>query len=140
MYSIQDEKITGQLFGDQFVSELKRFFSHGNRRTRRSSILARILFETAIESGNEIKLIDHHLFSNSDAAARFMEKQIEQVYQWYRDQGVVFKNIKIRDGKVSAELMPDKRIYELYHYHRIKEIEHKPIKEEKEFSKLLLIL
>jgi len=141
MYLIQDEKITGQqLFDDQFISELKRFFSYGNRRTRRSTILARVLLETAIESGNEIKLIDHHLCLNSDAAIRYMEDYIKNIYQWYRDQGVIFKNIMIRNGKIYAELYPDTENLILYSKLRIKEIEYKPIQKEREFSKLLLII
>lgn len=140
MYNIQNEKITGQLFDDQFISELKRFFSYGNRRTRRSTILARILLETAIETVEPIKLIDHYLYKNNEGAIRFMEHQVVSIYQWYIDQGVSFRNISIKNGIVIAELIETSNNRILYDKLRIREIIHKPIQEEKEFSKLLLII
>lgn len=59
-YPFQDESIQGEEFDSKFASELKRFYSKGNRRSGRSSLIAQILVETAIETGDVIHILDHH--------------------------------------------------------------------------------
>lgn len=73
---------------DNFELELKKFFSFGRRRTGKSITLARVLVETALESGKEIKIIDHYLDAHSQHhAINNLYNQCRMVIDYYKSNG-----------------------------------------------------
>ena len=87
-------------FDDDFMSKLKTFFSMGDqgcRRTGRSTLLARILLEEAIECGRKLVLIDHFLDPRGGGEPSWqMGKKIQEWVRWYEERDV-FISVLIDD-------------------------------------------
>lgn len=85
-----DVRSLGKPFSKDFYNELKRFFSKGNRRTGRSYMLAKILVDTAIETNDEIYLLDHwQLFGGSNRhLTYYLSKTINDIIRYYRESGL----------------------------------------------------
>jgi len=79
-------------FDKEFMSKLKTFFSmsdQGCRRTGRTTAIARILLEEAIESGRSIKIIDHHIDKRGggEPVCQVIRK-IQEWVRWYEEEDV----------------------------------------------------
>lgn len=62
IFPIQDEQIKDfEPHADNFEMELKKFYSQGRRRSGRSTILARVMVETALETGQMIAIAGHEI-------------------------------------------------------------------------------
>ena len=112
------------IFDEEFCSKLKAFYSFeegervpgnmGYRRSGRTKILARILLETAIESGRELIIQDHYLdvcgVSNSNHCLR---REIENAAREYRDYDGVHINLEFHRSlpRFKAWLMDGKLKY-----------------------------
>ena len=111
-------------FDDEFMSKLKTFFSmsdKGCRRTGRTTLLARILLEEAIESGNKTVMIDHHLDAERGTRIIYhLQEAIQEWVEWYRERDVdiciEFTNRNVPEFR--ARLLP--MIHDKYHHLRIK--------------------
>lgn len=82
------------IFDQEFCDKLKAFYSYKEeyRRTGRTYKLAKILLETAIESGREICIRDHYLDVHGVANAEHnMFRQVEHIVYEYRDLGIEIK-------------------------------------------------
>lgn len=84
----QDNNI-GPGFSKEFYNELHRFYSQGNRRSGRTHLLARVLVNTAIETGEIIYLHDHHsVFKNNRDINRHLLTEIRKVIALYDKKGL----------------------------------------------------
>lgn len=93
-----------ELFDHTFRRKLKAFYSfdegnrrdgpmhsghHGYRRTGRTTLLARVLLETAIESGNTLEVNDHHCIAGrAQHANRHLADAIREVAHSYKGLGL----------------------------------------------------
>lgn len=122
---------------EEFASKLKGFFSDRKfRRSGRTFLLARILVETGIESGESVKWFDHY---NVHSRNSDMPPELHRVIAWYKERGI---NIKIEDVSSINQSLKFRLIsgMHLYNLHRIVDYVPKVKEEERQFSKLLLIL
>jgi len=122
-FELQNEEIG--VYEDQlsegFQVELKRFFSQGQRRKFRSTILARVLVETAIETGKFINYVDHHsIFDDETSSKRHIRELIKKYLDdlKYKHNVDFFVNIDNYNGiKISI----DPRSIERYKRTRLEE-------------------
>lgn len=88
IFKNQDNNI-GPGFSKEFYNELHRFYSQGNRRSGRTHLLARVLVNTAIETGEIIYLHDHHsVFKNNRDINRHLLTEIRKVIALYDKKGL----------------------------------------------------
>lgn len=150
-----------EIFDEEFKSKLKAFYSFdegsmtngdmGYRRTYRTSILAQVLLETAIESGREINLQDHYLDSGAtQQTTEYLKRSIQDTVNNYRNIGIEIKvDMSRRSNTLRAYLMgssfSQKGEYSslsLYQNKRINPFPIQKLKERKQFleNQLLLLL
>lgn len=150
LFPNQDEQIKGDYFSPEFSSELKRFFSKGNRRTGRTTLLTRILVEIAIETGDKINLVDNNsIFSNDRRMILEIERYCIRYIQALEQLGIKFikKDIFTSIGKLQIEIHPDSlslylslRIKDSLNVFPVQKIKERIEEQNNEFYKLLLII
>lgn len=98
------------IFDKEFQQKLKAFYSFdegertkenkGYRCTGRTTILARILLETAIESGREIVIQDHYLDRNGGRHANHdLKMKISKYVSELRNRGIAIDFEMTRRGE-----------------------------------------
>lgn len=126
-----------ELEAEKLLQETYRFSDDEEfRRSGRTFLLARILVETGIESGESVKWFDHY---NVHSRNSDMPPELHRVIAWYKERGI---NIKIEDVSSINQSLKFRLIsgMHLYNLHRIVDYVPKVKEEERQFSKLLLIL
>lgn len=84
----QDQEL-GPGFSKEFYDELHRFYSKGNRRSGRTYLLARVLVNTAIETGDTVYLNDHYIFDRRSRNINMnLLAEIRKVIEIYSDKGL----------------------------------------------------
>ncbi len=106
-----------ELFDHTFRRKLKAFYSfdegnrrggdHGYRASGRSTLLARVLLETAIESGRTIELNDHHCEARTIRVANgHLADMVRDLVDSYRAMGIIIDlEFQMREGTFSARLV-----------------------------------
>lgn len=111
-------------YGEEFESKLKTFFSLDNghvRKSGRSTLLAKILVETAIESEREIKVIDHFTGNSNNRHIRYnMLDIIQNRIFWFRDNDCPIGVRKLDHDNGIISLFVTSEFKELYERLRIK--------------------
>ena len=115
----QDNNI-GPGFSKEFYNELHRFYSQGNRRSGRTHLLARVLVNTAIETGEIIYLSDHHSVFTKDKRNNYhLLEEIRKVITRYNDKGLSLNyQQEERDGgyirvNLTGNLLEATRVYNI---------------------------
>jgi len=139
------------IFDEVFCSKLKAFYSYdegnrvsldmGYRRTGRTFKLAKILLETAIESGREIEITDHYLDTRGMRdTVHHMRRAIEKVAYNFRQEGVLIEYRFGRGGDTFTAYLAGGG--DAYHRLRHNPFPIRLLQERKEFlnKKLLLLL
>jgi hypothetical protein len=76
------------VFDNKFYSKLKEFFSTGNRGTGRTSALAKIMFQLAVETEQKIKLVDHAYLLHGQHANDELWNKVYQLIRMAKAQGL----------------------------------------------------
>lgn len=125
VFPLQDEMIRDfEPHSERFELELKQFFSMGRRRSGRTSILARVIVETAIESGEVLQVADHSFEKRAQSQViHHLMVKIRDVIEDYKRQGCEIHMSKwdTRSGEIQLYLAPES----FSQYDQIK-IEHNP--------------
>lgn len=108
VFHIQDEQWRDcEPHADNFELELKKFFAFGRRRTGRTRMLARVLVETAIESGRPIELVDHYIDKRGiREAVHHMRRQVMEVIHEYRHKEVYVEIVEETKDTIQLFLHP----------------------------------
>lgn len=102
----------GPGFSKEFYDELHRFYSEGNRRSGRTYLLARVLVNTAIETGAIVNVTDHHLISdNRRHRILHMRREIEKVAHEYSQMGLDLHCEFIREDSFKVRIGLSGNIY-----------------------------
>lgn len=125
---------------EEFASKLKGFFSHQQfRRSGRTFLLLRILIESSIENCTFVNIYDHFDIYKEQYDIHSM---MHQVLDWYNQQGIW---IKMNNNMVGYEhiqfIINNESSGGVTNYNKIRINTFVPkVQEERQFSKLLLIL
>lgn len=118
IYKNQDNNI-GPGFSKEFYNELHRFYSQGNRRSGRTHLLARVLVNTAIETGENIYLSDHHyVFNINRSTNHHLLEEVRRVIAMYDKKGLYLnyeeqeRNTSIKVS-LTGDLLEATRVYNL---------------------------
>lgn len=106
-------------YGLEFEQKLKTFFSTDDghvRRSGRSTLLAKIFTELAIENEEEIHVIDHHEITgkNVHRTTSVMMDLIEGRLHWFRSQGCLIAVRKFDKHKGIISLYINDEFKDLY--------------------------
>lgn len=96
-----------RLFNDiEFQSKLKALFSHDRyRRTGRSHVLAKVLIEIALETGEHIAFVDHHdVFNISHRHKYEFMKMVREIIDEYLYYGVDIQIIDLNEKGMRLRL------------------------------------
>lgn len=120
---------------EEFASKLKGFFSHQQfRRSGRTFLLLRILIESSIENDTPVNLFDHFdIYKKQDGHLQML---VHQLLHWYNEQGIWITMDNHRYESIQFKI---RNGFDVYNKIRINTFVPQ-IQEERQFSKLLLIL
>ena len=138
VFPMQNEEIHEfEPHSEGFELELKQFFSMGRRGSGRSAMLARVMVETAIESGRTISVIDHCLDERVGRnGVEHLMRQCQEVIENYKREGCQIHISKFNHSSGTMQLFLPKESFR--DYDRIK-IENNPTKfSNSPFSPMLL--
>jgi hypothetical protein len=124
-FPIQDDAIREfEPQSENFEMELKKFYSQGRRRSGRSTMSARVMVETALESGVEIVIATHEIDTRAGTNGQHELMGLCREYiEKLRREGVEIGIVKMTRDKM--QLFLDKHSFGLYD--RLK-IENNPTK------------
>lgn len=137
------------IFDDEFCSKLKAFYSFdegdksreniGYRRTGRTTILAKILIETAIESRKSITIQDHYVDSRGNNGNKhYMIRMLEQIAYEFKKKGIeIYLNFDRHRENFTAEIKSG-----FYEYQKLRYIPTniKFVKQKEFLNKKILLL
>lgn len=109
VFPLQNEGVRDfEPHSERFELELKQFFSMGRRRSGRTTILARVIVETALESGETLQVADHFLKEGSKSQATHdLMRAIMYAIEKYRAKGCEIHITKwTQDGRIQLYLDP----------------------------------
>lgn len=111
-------------YGSEFESKLKSFFSLEDghvRRSGRTTLLAKVLVEVAVESERDINIFDHFLDVRGGRPSQDeIMKVIDYRIQWFRnnDCPIGVRKLDRQKGIISLFVQPEFK--SIYDYLRIK--------------------
>ena len=130
VFPLQDERIRDfEPHSERFELELKQFFSMGRRRSGRTSILARVIVETALESGEVLQVADHSLNERAQSQiTHHLMVRIMDIVEDYKQKGCEIHMSKWNTQSGVIQLYLDPQSFGRYEQLKIENNPSRPIR------------